>query len=246
MRYSSVPFDIESFVRAVGELENDGINWLAYARANEGPTDTIVRPAQGVLLLLAMGRDFGARTPFDSLSAHPFDERARGLVLPFISDHLLAHDPETQLVYPSGATRVDLMAWLTAAKAQYPSRLGIGLRPDCGTWFAVRAAVVTNLTDPAEAWLRERYPALDLSKDSPCVRCDGTPCVNACPAAAIDTSFHLLRCVDQRLLPESTCAPRCDARLACPVGAEHRYPDAQLGYHYGVSLKMLRRWRDGA
>lgn len=236
------------FARAVEELDRAGLNWLAYARASEGPPETVVGPHQGVLLFLGTGGAFGSQTRLESPKAtpEPFDERARGLVLPFIDDCLLAHDPEAKLVYPGPSPSVNLMAWLTAAKAQYPSRLGIGIRPDCGTWFAVRAAVVTHLTGAAETWLGKRYPKLDLSALSPCARCEAAPCVRACPADAVETSFHLLRCVEQRLLPDSTCAPRCAARLACPVGVEHRYPEAQLGYHYGVSLTMLQRWRNGA
>ena len=46
----------------------------------------------------------------------------------------------------------------------------------CGTWFAVRAAVATNLPSAAEGWLLERYPALNPDSESPfsespCVRC---------------------------------------------------------------------------
>jgi epoxyqueuosine reductase len=245
VRTSIAPFALERFAEAVLDLESEGLNWLAYARAIDGPVDSAVAPHQGVLLFLGMGGAFGDRTRIGSSAPNPFDERARSLVLPFIEDRLLGHDPDTKLVYPSSGTSVNLMAWLAGAKAQYPSRLGIGIRPDCGTWFAVRAAVATNLPGAAESWLLDRYPALDPDSESPCARCDETPCVRACPATAIDTSFHLLRCVEQRLSPDSACAPRCDARLACPVGSNFRYGESQVAYHYGVSLKMLQRWRNG-
>jgi hypothetical protein len=245
VRHPVALFALERFARAALDLESEGLNWLAYARAMDGPTDSAVPPHQGVLLFLGLGGAFGDRTRLDSSDRNPFDERARSLVLPFIEGCLREHDPDTKLVYPTPGISVNLMAWLAAAKAQYPSRLGIGIRPDCGTWFAVRAAVVTNLPGPAEAWLRERFPGLDPGSESPCASCDETPCERACPAGAIDTSFHLLRCVDQRLLPDSPCAPRCDARLACPVGRDFRYREAHLAHHYGASLKMLQRWRDG-
>lgn len=242
VRHPDAAFLLERFVQAVDDLHGAGLNWLAYARATEGPADAAVRPHQGVMLLLGLGGAFGQSTRYESSESDAFDERARKLVLPFISDHLEPHDPHTRLVYPSAAVHIHLMAWLSVARAQFPSRLGIGIRPDCGTWFAVRAAVVTDLPTAAETWLRSRYPAVDLTADSPCTQCQHTPCVQACPATAIGASFDLESCVGHRLVPDSSCATRCHARLACPVGAEFRYPEPQIAYHYGVSLTMLRRW----
>lgn len=232
---------VTPFTQGVLRLATEGLNWLAYADADAGPADPAIEAHQGVLLFLGLGGTFGERTAYDGGTANPFDERALELVAPFIEQVLLTYDQQARLVYPQTATRVNLMAWLTAAKAQYPSRLGIGIRPDCGTWFAVRAAVVTQLPEAARHWLREHYPPLDAAV-TPCDECRDRPCESACPASAVGPSFNLEGCMTQRLTADSVCADRCAARLACPVGANSRYAMPLLRYHYGVSLGMLRRW----
>ena len=49
-------------------------------------------------------------------------------------------------------------------------------------------------------------------------------------------------CIAQRLRADSACALTCPARLACPVGPEHRYSSAQMAHSYGISLAMLREY----
>lgn len=230
-----------SFAEAALHLETEGLNWLAYADAAAGPPDAEIAPHQGVLLLLGLGGTFAERTVFDNGSPNPIDEQAIGLVAPFVEQVLRPNDAAARLVYPQANRSVNLMAWLSAAKAQYPSRLGIGIRPDCGSWFAVRAAVVTHLPDATRRWLTDYYPPLDAAA-TPCDECRERPCESACPASAPGANFNLDRCMTQRLTTGSVCGDRCAARLACPVGANFRYPEALLTYHYGVSLKMLQRW----
>ena len=242
MKVTAVQGSVRHFADAVAELREEGLDWLAYARSDAGPDEVSVLPHQGVLLFLARGATFGARTPYQFGAVNPFDERASSLVVPFVERHLRAHDHAAKLLYPAG-TRVNLLAWLAAARAQYPSRLGIGIRPDCGTWFAVRAAVAVALPTTFEAWLEGQYPALDQTSGSPCATCADQPCRSACPGAVGET-FDLMACVEQRLAYESPCESRCAARTACPIGVGFQYPVAQLAYHYSVSLAMLRRWKD--
>lgn len=236
-------------------LAAEGLNWLAYADAAAGPPDAGIAPHQGVLLVLGLGGVFGERAALGSGAtlddgiglegdtANPIDDRATSLVAPFVEQVLRPHDPSARLVYPRAATPINLMAWLSAAKAQYPSRLGIGIRPDCGSWFAVRAAVVTHLPDAARGWLDRHYPPL-IAAVTPCDECRDRPCEAACPANAPGPNFDLARCMNQRLSVDSACADRCAARLACPIGSSYRYAPELMRYHYGVSLRMLRRWAD--
>lgn len=231
----------ERFVHQIHALQELGLNWFAYAA---GPVSSEPHGRSGLLLALSLGTRFAEQTPYDlQTTPNPFDERAVALLEPLLV-HLRTWDPRASIVYPSSSSTVNLMAWLTAARVQYSSRLGIGIRPDCGTFFAVRGAVETQLPEVARVWLAERFPPLP-SAPSPCETCEQRPCQSACPAAAVTANFNLERCVSHRLEEASSCAYGCAARLACPVGAGFRYSVAQTRYHYDVSLRMLRRWKQG-
>jgi hypothetical protein len=115
-----------------------------------------------------------------------------------------------------------------------PQPLGLLVHPRVGPWFAWRAVLLTTLEAPA-AWAEARA--------SPCVTCPA-PCVTACPSQAVDKAgFRWGDCVDYRLR-ERPCRATCLARQACPAGADFRYGADQLAYHYGASLRMLRRWAE--
>lgn len=232
------------FDGAVSALERAGLNWLAYAAWDEGPPSAGFDANQGLLLALSLGPAFAEQTQYTAAAVpNPFDQRAIELLTPFVEVHLKPWDARAQLVYPQASHNVNLRSWLTAAGAHYPSRLGIGLRPDCGTWFAVRGAVATDLPTALRRRLAELYPRLPAG-DSPCKTCAGTPCARACPARAIADDFEFERCGTERLRSDSSCALTCAARLACPIGHDHRYSTGQIAYHYGVSLSMLRRWKN--
>jgi epoxyqueuosine reductase len=232
------------FASAVDELVAEGISWLSFVPKDLGPDPALCAAHgedAGLLLMLAFGPRFGQATPYASAGpdAHPFDTRARALALAFAHKARL---PGAELVYP-GTKRLDLRAWLVAGRAQHVSRLGVGIRPDVGPWLAVRAAFVTALSERQRALLSHRFPALSADS-SPCLRCEGAPCVSACPAQAVSKvgAFRVMDCVHERLREGSACALRCQARLACPVGASYRYPESQLRYHYGVSFRSLQKY----
>ena len=89
-------------------------------------------------------------------------------------------------------------------------------------------------------------PFFRVHRAPPCASCDRRPCVAACPANALTgEDFDLDACLHWRMAPASTCADTCLARLACPVGAEHRYDAAQIRHSYGCSLDMLRHYLKG-
>ncbi len=66
----------------------------------------------------------------------------------------------------------------------------------------------------------------------------------ACPAGAVtlETGFDVDACSVYRIGEESPCADKCLARLACPVGTEHTYGEAQMRHHYASGLESIRRW----
>lgn len=109
---------------------------------------------------------------------------------------------------------------------------GLTVEPTYGPWMAWRAAIVTALPLPSTPPLAEH----------PCTGCPA-PCASACPAGAVSPAgFDWPGCADHRLR-DPGCHERCDARLACPVGAAHRYGEAQLRFHYCAGLREIRRLR---
>jgi hypothetical protein len=136
-------------------------------------------------------------------------------------------------VYP-GPAPVGLQRLGELAGWHHASPFMLGVNQDWGSWFAYRAVVL------ADTHLDPTPPG---QGPSPCDSCATHACVSQCPARALDQGYDLQACLDYRLQPDSACRDRCLARNACPAGAAHRYSDAQIGYHYGLSLKMVKKWR---
>lgn len=142
-------------------------------------------------------------------------------------------DPPARLLYPS-ALPLPLQQLGSLAGWSHPSPLGLGIHARFGTWFAYRAAILVAAPLPVSATRRQ---------PSPCERCAEKPCIAACPGRALVAggAFRLAACTRQRLAPASPCAASCAARLACPVGAEHRYSPEQIAYHACRSLASLEQ-----
>ncbi|MCP3984399.1 MAG: hypothetical protein GY723_08415 [bacterium] len=250
-----MPTCSRGFDDALEDLAREGLNWLAYVPASQGPKPPPGLPAsegRGLLLLLSFGSSFGRRTGFEEGSeTDPFDRRSAELAESLLDDWLRPGDPEARRVYPGGPA-LDLRAWLAAGGVQHDAPIRTGIRPDSGPWLAVRAALWTAIDPGYRQAIARRYPPLG-SEASPCVACQRMPCIDACPGGALaplapngevdPQAGGLDSCIRYRLRPDSPCAERCPARLACPIGSSFRYDDAQLRYHYRVSLRALQAWR---
>jgi len=149
------------------------------------------------------------------------------------------------ILFPAPHCSIDLQALGRLAGWHHPSPFRIGIHPAWGTWFAYRAVALSD----SNLQTTERIPT-----PSPCDSCEAKPCLTACPAcgstdgptcgpnSAPDRMEIALRsCIDYRLEADSRCRSQCLARLACPVGTEHRYSPEQLHYHYDLSLQTIRK-----
>lgn len=165
---------------------------------------------------------------------HPIDDYTRQTVARLFAAHLPGQP--YRLLYP-GATRVDLQALGKLAGWHHASPFMVGVDGEWGPWFAYRALILCAAELP---------PTPASARPNPCRDCRGQPCIAACPAQAAGHPFNLEPCIDERLRPASPCAYACLARNACPVGAEHRYSEAQMRHSYALSLPTLRRWRQGS
>lgn len=169
----------------------------------------------------------------------PVDHYAHRLARRFLREFL--GDPPSLLLYPGGAAAPPLTRLGELAGWGSLSPVFVGIHPDYGPWFAYRAALLVDLDLPVDAVAPRAHP---------CDACLGKPCLAACPVGATrwPGPSDIDACARSRIENGSPCADRCLARLACPVGAEHRYSLAQIRYHYRHSLPTIRRhyaMRDG-
>jgi hypothetical protein len=162
----------------------------------------------------------------------PFDDTSIELIDSWFAEH--HSDADWSVVYPTDAP---LPLGQLAQRVGWgePSPLGLTIHPEFGLWMSHRVAFVTTLDLPA---------TIPTSVVSPCVTCRGRPCETACPVSAVSLTggFDVQTCAEHRAEEESACAFQCLARDACPVGAEHRYGDAQMHHHYASGLASIRRW----
>jgi epoxyqueuosine reductase len=239
---STIPMNLDEGIRF---LAKGGLNLVAVLDGAALPGQTkqlIVRsriPLNDYKRLMVIGH--GGRRLWEALEARgtmcadPVDDYSVSLTGQFIRDYL--GSPAVFWLYPNTKYLVPLQQLGEAAGWSFPSPLGSGVSPEYGAWFAYRTAFLIDADLP----LRREAPA-----SSPCDSCKKKPCIRACPADAVQwADFDIDSCVQHRLRPESPCADRCLARLACPLSPEHRYTRSQIQYHYRRSLETIRAWHGG-
>ncbi len=182
-----------------------------------------------LILLGHGGRTLWQRVQAAGLdSPHPIDDYSRAVFVAWMAAEL----PEAtyRLLYPGDAP-IGLQRLGALAGWHHPSPLAVGINERWGTWFAYRLAALADtalVPTPPAAWA------------SPCLACDGRPCIAACPAGALDGGILALApCLAYRRRGDSPCRETCLARTACPAGAGHRYEAAQLRHTYRRSLAMI-------
>lgn len=135
------------------------------------------------------------------------------------------------VVYPFCRPYQPFQQWAVRAEACHPSPIGLSLHPRYGLWHGLRGALL----------LTEGIPDAPRSVAvSPCVRCDGQPCLTSCPVQAFGPQgYDVPRCVARlRSAEGEDCmALGCRARRACPVGRDYRYPPEQARFHMESFLR---------
>lgn len=146
----------------------------------------------------------------------------------FFPDHLLKQ------LYP-GPTCVPLQTLGRHFGWHGDSPLGLGVNGLWGPWSAYRAMFVTTCVLPDTA---------PVAWGAVCAHCESQSCVAACPADALTMQGlpDMQACTIYRVQGGSRCDASCAARVACPVGQEHRYSEEQLAYHHQDALAGLRRY----
>jgi hypothetical protein len=164
----------------------------------------------------------GSDDPLDRFAEHCVESRALDLLAPLAPVPLYPHR--------FSDAPVSFSHLAECAGLGMPSLLGILIRPDYGTWFALRAAIL--VAAPLS-------PTPGLAFD-PCPSC-AKPCIAACPAGAVVArGWDIPTCAAHRL-EAGDCGAGCHSRLACPVGREHGYPVEAQRHHQGHALAAMRR-----
>ncbi|MBX9468901.1 MAG: ferredoxin [Rhizobium sp.] len=185
------------------------------------------RPASAIVLIGVAG---GAMWPVfsawrdaqaDGGGSNPLDRWSKIVI------DAVAADFGTSACFPSEAPYQPFQTWAMTAEGLKPSPLGILIHPRFGLWHSYRGALLFR------DWRDEIVAPETVAH--PCDTCADKPCRSACPVGAISESgFDVARCRQHLVTPigQGGCmVSGCLARNACPVGADFRYPDAQLGFH---------------
>ena len=205
---------------AAGGLNAVGVaEGAAYGAWLSGCRSVVVFGSGGRALWPAFSAAVEADPRLLSEQAHPLDAHVRRLVQGADAPH-----PDRRWAFADGQQHpaVPVQALAEAAGLGWSSRLGLVLHPTLGPWLGLRAVCFTRETLPVTG---------PLSGPGPCAACPA-PCTAACPAGALaEGSLDWRACLRHRRDAEG-CPTRCDARAACPEGADHRYTAEQHHFHH--------------
>jgi len=214
-------------------VQASGLAWrgaFAVEERDGVPAFTDGRAARTVVLLGFAGSahwaGFAASDEAHDGAPDPLDRWSRRQI------EALARRFDGTGLYPSdGPPWLPFQRWAARAEAVHPSPLGILIHPAWGLWHAYRGALAL-----ATELAVERL----MVAPSPCATCAARPCLSRCPVDAIGTGrYDWRRCAEHVRSPSGEdCLTRgCRARLACPVGAEHRYEPAEAEFHMRAFLR---------
>ena len=197
--------------------------------------DAAPRPPGGVsigtlALIGAEGGSFWSRFSRSAESgdghSDPLDRWSRRVLT------AVAEELEALAVFPFDQPSPPFLRWAQKAEPSLsPSPLGLLIHPRLGLWHSYRGALCfaerLSLPEP-------------VMEASPCESCVERPCLSACPVAAFDgASYDVAGCAAHLATPagDRCFAVSCQARRACPVGAEHRYGPEQARFHMGAFFR---------
>ncbi len=122
-------------------------------------------------------------------------------------------------IYPfEGPPYYPFLQWAKRAEPLSQSPMGLMIHPNYGLWHSYRFGLLLS---------EAKAPDMPgISVESPCLNCDGQPCLHSCPVNAFSTEgYDVDSCAAYlKETPRARCHQEgCLARLACPVGEAYRY-----------------------
>jgi hypothetical protein len=150
----------------------------------------------------------------------PLDAWTRSVLTP------IAESFGAAFLHPSDEPFQPFQRWAQHADDVWPSPIGLLVHREHGLWHAYRGAFLF----PHGV---DGLPAAG-HQQSPCVDCDGQPCLTTCPvdaftSAGYDTQAcagHVVSGADPACLEHG-----CAARLACPISTAQPYGADQMRFH---------------
>ncbi|MEM8951675.1 MAG: ferredoxin [Pseudomonadota bacterium] len=149
----------------------------------------------------------------------------------------IARDYGIDAVYPfDGPPFHPFIRWAKRTGTLFSSPIGLTIHPVYGLWLAFRAALLIDRYDPADY---EPKPA----EPHPCDDCQDRPCLTSCPVSAFSAEgYDFATCLDHLATPINDCRQGgCLARIACPVGQQHRYQRNHAAFHMHQLLRAHGR-----
>ncbi|MDJ0771696.1 MAG: hypothetical protein QNJ12_23115 [Ilumatobacter sp.] len=217
--------DIAAAVESIGMIARGGFS--------PAPDDGVPPLADGrpTRTVIVIGNVGGAMWPHfrrgESPGADPLDRWTREQLRP------VAARFDATYVHPSDEPYQPFQRWAQRAADVWQSPIGLLVHRRFGLWHAYRGAFL--LAEPVDG---VPTPA---GGESPCVDCDGQPCLSTCPVGAFtDAGYDTVACADHvRSDRQPDClAEGCAARRACPIGGDGRYGPDQMAFHMRAFVGM--------
>ena len=135
-------------------------------------------------------------------------------------------------IYPfEGPPYYPFLQWAKRAEPLSHSPMGLMIHSNYGLWHSYRFGLLLSEAKAPDT------PG--ISVESPCLNCDGQPCLHRCPVDAFSNGgYDVDSCAAYlRQTSDARCHQEgCLARLACPVGDAYRYDTAQHTFHLRAFL----------
>ena len=235
---AGLPAEMHGTVYAAlaGELELSGL----ILRGGFHPSEDNAAPAlpdgqaAGTIIMVGnagpgLWRAYAAEPP--PPGPNPLDRWARARMKTAVSRY------DGMVIMPNdGPPYWPFPAWAMHAEDVAPSPIGLLIHPVYGLWHAYRGALIFR--DQLHLPPRPDRPV-------PCQSCPDSPCLSACPVDAFQADagrhfqhYDVAECASFLAGDQGEdCLTRgCQARRACPVGADWAYATEQARYHMTAFL----------
>ena len=196
---------------------------VAFTSDDHPPNAPSGMPARSVVLVGHGGADYWPhferwRSTQPQDLANPLDAWSRSVL------EEVASLVDALVLLPNDRPYAPFQQWAIRAERLRPSPIGLLIHPVYGLWHAFRGALLLD----ADIEIQQ---AEELNH--PCDVCVGKPCMNACPVDAFPAAgFAYERCLGYVRGPQGQgCCTGCQARSACPIGIQYRYPASVQKFH---------------